>query len=181
MQSQSEKPHWTPEDETFFKVLEERAKRLTLEEDQGEQISGSLNTPGVAFILAGERMALDTRAVAEVVREPEVCPLPGVPGHVLGVMNLHGSVVAVMDFARYWGMGETTDFRAALVLCDKDMELALVVEEVGEILDLARELESPPPMPEALERVAKGMTAEGLLVLDAGRILSDSGLIVREE
>jgi purine-binding chemotaxis protein CheW len=53
--------------------------------------------------LHGDLYALELTAVREVVREPEVTPLPGAPPALLGIFNLRGEVVPVFDTA--WLLG----------------------------------------------------------------------------
>jgi len=54
--------------------------------------------------LHADLYALDLTAVREVVRDPEVTPLPGAPPTLLGVFNLRGEVVPLFDTARLLGL-----------------------------------------------------------------------------
>ena len=52
-----------------------------------------------------DRYAVELTAVREVVRGPEITPLPGAPETILGVLNLRGDVVPVLDTAALLGIG----------------------------------------------------------------------------
>jgi purine-binding chemotaxis protein CheW len=55
--------------------------------------------------VAGDAYALRLEDVREVVPRPALAPLPGAPSSVLGVMNLRGDVVPVLDTAALLGTG----------------------------------------------------------------------------
>jgi hypothetical protein len=55
----------------------------------------------VIFALGDTRYAVDIRYVHEIARRADFTPVPGLPGWVLGVMNLHGEIVSVVDLAAF--------------------------------------------------------------------------------
>ncbi|HEX3049902.1 MAG TPA: chemotaxis protein CheW [Aggregatilineaceae bacterium] len=55
----------------------------------------------VVFELSGVRYALDIRFVREVGRRTGLTHVPGLPQWVLGVMNLHGEIISVVDLAKF--------------------------------------------------------------------------------
>ena len=58
----------------------------------------------VAFSVEGARFGLPLEVVERVLRAAAVTPLPGAPGMVSGVLQLHGEVVAVVDLRRRCGL-----------------------------------------------------------------------------
>jgi purine-binding chemotaxis protein CheW len=55
----------------------------------------------VEFLLAQERYGIATRCVREVLPLVELTPLPGVPPFVLGIANVRGQIVSVLDLKRF--------------------------------------------------------------------------------
>jgi len=55
----------------------------------------------VIFALGDTRYAVDIRYVNEVARRADFTPVPGLPAWVLGVINLHGDIVSVVDLAAF--------------------------------------------------------------------------------
>jgi len=51
----------------------------------------------VTFRLAGETYGVNVMQVREVLRYTEIAPVPGAPPYVLGIINLRGNVVTVID------------------------------------------------------------------------------------
>ena len=88
--------------------------------------------------------ALPLREVAEVLEAPPVFPLPRVPDHVLGAINVHGALTAVVDLARFTGTGRARPDGKALVIDARLAALALWVDDVGSILPGQAILEGRP-------------------------------------
>jgi len=55
----------------------------------------------VIFVLGETRYAVDIRYVHEVARRSDFTPVPGLPAWILGVINLHGEIVSVVDLAAF--------------------------------------------------------------------------------
>src|SRR4051794_36714431 len=90
-----------PSAERVDAVLEDRARRLARPLAAAQPSGGLLDL--LAFRLAGERYAVETRYVQEVVRL-SLTPIPGVPGAVAGVGNLRGEVLVVFDLRPLLGL-----------------------------------------------------------------------------
>ncbi len=58
----------------------------------------------VTFTLDGQPYALPLASVQQVVRMVEVVPLPKAPEIVLGVINLHGKIVPVLNLRKRFGL-----------------------------------------------------------------------------
>lgn len=85
------------------------------------------------------RIAVDLAAVREVLRMVAVRPLPGAPGGVLGVMNLRGETIAVLDLeARLPAdAGQPGVDHHLVVLSAGTMPLAIAVTHVDDIEAIA--------------------------------------------
>lgn len=55
----------------------------------------------VIFRLGSTAYGIEILHVAEVMHRPEITPVPGLPGWVLGVSNVHGEIMSVVDLARF--------------------------------------------------------------------------------
>ncbi len=100
----------------------------------------------VAFHLEGQRYALPLGAIERVLPLVEISPLPEAPPIALGVFNLHGRVIPVLDIRRRFGLpprpwGLTTQL---LVAQTARRTLAFPVDEVQGLLQVAPAAVSPP-------------------------------------
>jgi purine-binding chemotaxis protein CheW len=101
-------------------------------------VSGSLAGPGPAplracvFALAGQQLAADIRHTREVVVFPERTVVPLAPAHVVGVANLRGQVVPIVDIRPLLGLpgGVPEAAPRTIVLEDAGVQVAVVTDGV---------------------------------------------------
>ncbi len=98
--------------------------------------------PGLAVImmmLHGETFAIPLSQVKEIIRVPHITWVPGAPATVKGIINLRGTVVAVLELAALLGhpavaCGQTS----RIVIVDSAGAVAgLLVEEVLGVEEVA--------------------------------------------
>ena len=101
----------------------------------------------VTFNLDGETYGVNVMQVREVLRYSEIAPVPGAPAYVLGIINLRGNVVTVIDTRHRFGLqpGETTsNTRIVVIEADKHV-IGILVDSVAEVVYLRlSEIESAP-------------------------------------
>ncbi|WP_155996102.1 chemotaxis protein CheW [Thioalkalivibrio sp. ALJ7] len=136
--------------------------------------------PYVTFSLAGETYAIDVLQVQEVLKVTEIAPVPGVPDYILGIINLRGNVVTVIDARRRMGLDDReSDEASRIVIIDVDNQnVGILVDSVSEVVRISPD--SVEPAPEVgnddSSRFIQGVTSteEGLTILvDLNRLLSD--------
>ncbi|MBI5502896.1 MAG: purine-binding chemotaxis protein CheW [Deltaproteobacteria bacterium] len=164
-------------------VLRERARRLAAE-------TGARGAPQevlqvVEFRLGSERYAVEESSVTAVAPLRQLVPLPGVPGFVLGLAHVRGALVAVLDLRILFDLPRPAlgDGGKLVLVSPGGRELALVADEVpgARALPVA-ELGPPPASFADLRRDAlRGITADGLALLDARTLLGDARLVVDDE
>ncbi len=71
---------------------------------------------GVGFMLAGRHFAAEMGEVAEILQPPRLTKVPGVRSWVLGVANVRGRLVPVMDLAGLLGLPSRANWRSRRVL-----------------------------------------------------------------
>jgi chemotaxis signal transduction protein len=80
--------------------------------------------------LGGRPFAVDVIDAREVVRLETTTAVPGAPPLVLGVMNLRGHVLPVVEVRPLLGLPARSASDRALVLADGDRRAAVVIEAV---------------------------------------------------
>jgi purine-binding chemotaxis protein CheW len=173
---------WMPDAEECARVLEARARLSAREPVQRKAAAERLDV--IEFLLAQERYGIATCYVREVLPLLELTPLPGVPSFVLGIANVRGQIVSVMDIKRFFDLPEKgmSNQNQLIVVRSGAMELGILADEVLGVTSIARE-ELQPPLPTMTgirAEYLRGLTAEGLAVLEIERILADRGIIVEK-
>ena len=124
----------------------------------------------VVFQLSEEEFALDINRVKEIVRLPDITPVPRSPQFVSGICNLRGSVLPVIDTRTRFSMtaGDVTDHTRLLVVESGGVQTSLLVDQVREVLRIKKELVEQPPA------VCRGVDKEfltGVVKMDDGERL----------
>lgn len=84
------------------------------------------------FALAGSRFAVDVRSAREVVLFDELTTVPLAPRHLVGVANLRGTVMPIVDVRGLLGLPDSRLGRSVqtLVVRDGGLQAAMVVDSV---------------------------------------------------
>ncbi len=101
----------------------------------------------VTFHLAGETYGVNVMQVQEVLRYSEIAPVPGAPPYVLGIINLRGNVVTVIDTRHRFGLepGEVSDNTRIVIIEADSHVVGILVDSVAEVVYLRQsEIETAP-------------------------------------
>ena len=89
-----------------------------------------MGTVQVRVRVAGEQYAMPVERVVEVVPYAGVTPVPGAPDAVLGLHNLRGEILTVIDPAPALGLRDRGRPSRLIVVGDEDRTVCLAVDEV---------------------------------------------------
>lgn len=171
-----------PSLEEKSKVLKERAKTLA-REIQEETAREEIEI--VEFSLAHERYAFETAYVREVYPLKELTPLPGTPPFILGITNVRGQIVSVVDMKKFFELPEKglTDLNKIILLHSEKMEFGVLADVISGVRKIFSDELQPalPTLTGIRGEYLKGVTPERLIVLDAEKILNDEKMVVDEK
>jgi len=133
----------------------------------------------VTFKLEGELYGINVIQVQEVLRVTEIAPVPGAPDYVLGIINLRGNVVTVIDTRRRFMLNEREiDDNTRIVIIEVMGQIVgLLVDGVAEVVYLREsEVESAPDVGnDESSKYIQGVVSRenGLLIMvDVNKLLS---------
>ncbi len=173
---------WAPAPEESKRILKARARALARQPEQAEAAGEYLEV--VEFVLAYENYAVETRYVREVYPLENLTPLPSTPAFVLGVVNLRGEILSVLDLKKFFELPERglTDLNKVIVLESGGMLFGILADAVVGVRHVAAAGIQPslPTLTGVREAYLKGVSAERTVILDAGKLLADEKIIVRE-
>ena len=173
---------WAPTAEDTQRILKERAQALAREPARAESADAGIEV--VEFTLAYERYAVASEYVREVYPLEELTPLPCTPAFVLGIVNVRGEILSVIDLKKFFDLPEKglTDFNKLIVLESEDMVFGILADAISGVRYIPRADIQPslPTLTGIREDYLHGVTAERVVVLDAEKLLSDEKLIVQE-
>ncbi|MCG6199819.1 chemotaxis protein CheW [Psychromonas antarctica] len=134
----------------------------------------------VTFQLGNETYGINVMQVQEILRYTEIAAVPGAPDYVLGIINLRGNVVTVIDTRARFGLvsSEITDNSRIVIIEAEKQVIGILVDSVAEVVYLKKsEIEDAPHVgTEESSQFIQGVTNrdDGLLILvDLNKLLSD--------
>ncbi len=104
---------------------------------EGSEVIESI-TQWVTYMLDGEKYGIDVMLVKEVLRNIEIAPVPGAPNYVLGIINLRGNVVTVIDTRTRFGLAakEVDENSRVIVIEAEDQSVGILVDAIAEVADI---------------------------------------------
>jgi purine-binding chemotaxis protein CheW len=145
----------------------------------------------VCFRIGRETYGIDIFVVREIVKAQEITSVPGASDYVLGIINLRGKIISVVDLAQRLGLGKSKIDRASRILVvDLDgFTVGFLVDAATEVLKLAPE--SIEAAPEELKGSVHDDYLEGVgklkdrlvIVLNPGSLLAngESGSLIASD
>ncbi|MDY6321623.1 MAG: chemotaxis protein CheW [Succinivibrio sp.] len=134
----------------------------------------------VTFRLGQEIYGVNVMQVREVLRYTDIAPVPGAPTYVLGIINLRGNVVTVIDTRQRFGLpsAEVTDNTRIMIIESESHVVGILVDSVAEVVDLnTNDIDDTPNV--GTEESAKFISGvcnrddDLLILIDLTKLLSD--------
>lgn len=123
----------------------------------------------IAFRLHDQEFCVKTTTIREIRGWAPSTPIPHAPSDVIGVMNLRGSVIPIIDLAQKLGMkSAVATERSAIVVAEvHNMVIGMLVDQVSDILTIpASQVQ---PVPEISASFDKSFS-EGIIANENGMI-----------
>ena len=145
--------------------------------------AGADITQYLTFVLGSEMFAIGILGIKEIIEYTGLTPVPLMPACILGVMNLRGAVVPVMDLASRFGKPATVvTKRTCIVIVEVAAEgerhdMGLLVDAVNAVLEIpASEIEPAPAFgarirSDFIEGMGK-VNGKFVILLNVNRVLS---------
>jgi purine-binding chemotaxis protein CheW len=174
---------WAPQPAEKRTILKARAKALARKREQEAPVQEQIEV--VEFLLAYERYALESSYVREVYPLKDLTPMPCTPPFVLGIINVRGQILSVIDLKTFFDLPEKglTDLNKVIIVKDHSMQLGILADTILGVRSIpVQDVQAPlPTLTGVREEYLRGVTKERLVVLDVGKILSDKNIVVHEE
>ncbi|MYL83222.1 chemotaxis protein CheW [Desulfovibrio aerotolerans] len=136
----------------------------------------------LTFTLCGERFALPSLLVSEVLDLPRLTWVPLAPDHLRGVVNLRGNAATVVDLGRKLELDPGTRPPTCLIIVERDYDgdmlpIAALADAVHEVVEIAEADIAPPPdmglaVPTRFVRGLVRLDDTFTIVLDAEQLFS---------
>ena len=137
----------------------------------------------VTFSLGDEIYGIHVMQVREVLRYMDIAPVPGAPYYVLGIINLRGNVVTVIDLRLRFNLpqSEITEKTRIVVIESQSYVIGIMVDSVAEVVYLkSTEIDPAPTVgTEDSAKFIQGVSNKNdqlLILVDLNKLFSDEEL-----
>ncbi|MFT4926567.1 MAG: purine-binding chemotaxis protein CheW [Phenylobacterium sp.] len=134
----------------------------------------------VTFHLEKETYGINVMQVQEVLRYTDIAPVPGAPSYVLGIINLRGNVVTVIDTRSRFGLmaSDMTDSTRIVIIEAEKQVIGILVDSVAEVVYLrTSEIDNAPNVgTDESAKFIQGVSnrdGELLILVDLNKLLDE--------
>lgn len=126
--------------------MAEMKETVVLEEEE-QDTEDTMHGKFLVFYLDEQEFAIAIRYVVDIINVQPVTRVPNTPDFVLGITNLRGKVIPIIDVRTRFGkaMKEHNDRTCIIVLEERGATVGMVIDSVSEVITLEDEDISPPP------------------------------------
>lgn len=135
----------------------------------------------LTFFLAKEEYGFEILKVHEIITLLPVTPVPRMPAHLLGVINLRGKIIPVVDLRLKLGLPSLKNQDCIIIVRAHNIEVGVSVDRVSEVANIAdNDIEAVPSFGEGatgtdLLGIAKS-AGHVRLLLDIDKVLAPDHL-----
>jgi purine-binding chemotaxis protein CheW len=172
-----------PASEETRRILKVRAQALARASETAE--AGGEYIEVLEFSLAQEGYAVETLHVRDVYPLEQLTPLPCTPAFVLGIVNLRGEILSVIDIKKFFDLPEKglTNLNKVIVLESATMRFGILADAIAGTrrIPVASIQRSLPTLTGIREQYLKGVTPDRTTILDAEALLTDPTIVIQEQ
>jgi len=164
-------------------VLKARAKALALEKYNESAQKEMIEI--IEFILGSETYGIESVCIREVYPLKDFTPLPGTPSFVLGIINVRGQIVSVIDLKKFFNLPEKGlgEMNQVMIIHNERIEFGILADSIQGSRMVS--LDSIQPSPVSSGGIGagyvRGVTSDHTILLDAKNVLKDEHIVVHQE
>ncbi len=161
-------------------ILKQRAQKLAKETSANKYHTNNITI--VEFRIAHEIYALKLNRIRIIHPLKELTFIPGTPDFIRGVINLRGEIISVVDLKVFFDLPdqEFTNLSQVIILTSDEMEFGILADEILGVTEISKNDIQPslPTLTGIREDYLKGITGNGMVVLDEDKLLTDEKMCI---
>ncbi len=169
--------------EKLKEILHSRAEAFSREPEKKDEDQNTIEI--LEFVLAYERYGVESSFIQEVYPMKTFTQLPCTPPFVLGIINARGRIISVLDIKKFFDLPEKglTDLNKVIILHSAKMEFGILADAISGMrkIPLAKLQQELPTLTGIRADFLKGVTPDGIIILDGEKFLNDNKIIINDE
>ncbi len=162
-----------------------KARAQTLAVEKKDETAQNEYIEIVAFQLASEIYGIESTFIREVYPLKDFTILPGMPPFVLGIINVRGQIVSVIDLKKFFNLPEKGlgELNKVIIVQNKRMEFGILADTIHGTCSISiEEIQAPPISTSGIGiGYLRGISSDHIIILDVEKILKDEKIIVHQE
>ncbi|MBW7573381.1 chemotaxis protein CheW [Caproiciproducens faecalis] len=134
----------------------------------------------LTFFIEGQLFAIPSSQVVEIIRMQPITFIPKLPPYVIGVINLRGKIVPLLDIRLKFNKDpkEYDDHTSIIVAETGDLSIGFIVDSVNDVTNVSKNQISDTPRfaRDTTNHYVKGIATlneNAVMLLDIAKILSE--------
>ena len=162
-------------------ILKFRATQLARKKEPETHDSNLVQV--LVFRLVHETYGIELEHIRAVYPLKEMTFIPGAPDFIPGIINVRGEIISIVDFKKIFDlpMGEPSRHIQVIILHSKEIEFGIQTDQVLGVKEIP-ESDIQPSLPTLTGirlQYLKGVTGDGMVILDGKKILSDKTMLIQ--
>lgn len=164
-------------------ILKQRARLLMVKPRKYDKSPEKIEL--LEFSISDEHYGIVVEYICEVISSKEFTPLPCTPNFILGIINVRGKIIAVMNLKKFLNLPDKTEIGNNKIIMVKhgDIELGILADEIFGSRDVILNKLQPAvtTVSGILNDYITGVTEDRLIVLNIKTLLENDRIIINEE
>jgi len=103
------------------------------------------------FSISGDTYAVTVDLLAEIIIPQKIFPVPTTPSHVVGIINLRGNIVPIVDIRPALSLPSTTVLNQVAIIRHEQMTIGIIVDSVADVISVPASSVLPLPAEMAVQ------------------------------
>jgi purine-binding chemotaxis protein CheW len=178
--------HINPSLDDLIAAIDRETREISVPEPGIEElldlskVSTPVHKQFILFAIEDAQFAIPLSNTLEVGHQPDITPLPNLPKWVLGISNIRGEIISLINFKAFLGIPSSGSKgeRRFIIIHNQEIKVGIIVDRIMGILSIDRsdgEIQSNPYRKGEIANYIQGAAVSGKNVtniLDIDRLLS---------
>lgn len=163
-------------------ILRDRARAIAQKpvvQEKGEVITV------LEFVLSYETYAIETMYIREVVPLREIIPLPGLPDFVLGLINIRGEILSILDIKKFFQLPgqQLSDLNKVIILTNGRLTFGVLADRVNGIKEVEMNdiFNTVINFRDKRDEYLHGITSSRIILLDGKKLFNEKKIIIHQD
>jgi purine-binding chemotaxis protein CheW len=165
------------------KILGARAEAIRSRPESDRRNLGDIEV--LQFLLGQEVYAVDVFYIREVLHLKELTMLPCTPAFILGIFNIRGKILSVIDLRKFFSLPEKgiTNLNRVIVVQHGEIELGILADDVTGTgtIDLSLLQTHIPTVTGLQQHYIQGVSRDKTILIDIEKFLNDERIHINEQ